>query len=315
MATLTQAANTVLKECMQVKKEESVLIITDSNRKELAQVILEQAQKLAKTKLLSIQIGERSGEEPLEDAGDEMVKHDVILILTTKSLTHTKAARRAAKKGARIASMPGITKEMLERSVDVDYKEMEKQTEKMKQILNNGKEAVIKTKKGTNIKFSIEKRKAEGSAGILNKKGALGNLPAGEAFLAPVENTANGKIIIDGSILNLKIKNPITIKVKDGYAETIEGKFEARLLKETLEKVRNKKAYNIAELGIGTNPKAIVTGSTLEDEKVKGTCHLAFGNNKGFGGKIEVPVHIDGIILRPTIFIDGKVMMKDGKIL
>ncbi len=90
---------------------------------------------------------------------------------------------------------------------------------------------------------------------------------------------------------------------------------EAKLLNEILEKVKNKKAYNIAELGIGTNPKAVITGSTLEDEKVKGTCHLALGNNIGFGGKIDVPVHIDGVIKKPTIFIDAKVIIKDGKLI
>jgi leucyl aminopeptidase (aminopeptidase T) len=315
MTTLTKSANIILKECLQVKNDESVLIITDKNRIELAQILLKQAQKLTKVKLLNIQIGERPGEEPPEYAAKEMIKHNVILILTTKSITHTKAARRAAKKVARIASMPGITKEMLERAIDVNYKEMEKLTEKLKQLLNKGNEVIIKTKKGTNIKFSIKGRKTEGSAGILNKRGVLGNLPSGEAFLAPVENTANGTIVIDGSILNLKIKNNITIKVKNGYAETIKGDFEAKLLKEILEKVKNKKAYNLAELGIGTNPKAIVTGNVLEDEKAKGTCHLALGNNKGFGGKTEVPVHIDGIILKPTIYIDGKVIIKDGKII
>jgi leucyl aminopeptidase (aminopeptidase T) len=315
MVKLQQAANIILKTCMGIKKGESVLIITDKNRIDIAHVLFKQAQKLTKVKLLNIPIGSRSGEEPPEYVENEMLKHNVILILTTKSLTHTKATRNAAKKGARIASMPGITKEMLERAIDVDYKEMEKQTEKMKQLLNKGTKVKITTKKGTNIKFSIKGRKAKGSAGILSKKRALGNLPAGESFLAPVENTANGKIIIDGSILNLKIKNKITIKVKNGYAENIKGKFEAKLLNEILEKVKNKKAYNIAELGIGTNPKAIVTGNTLEDEKVKGTCHLALGNNIGFGGKTDVPVHIDGVIKKPTIFIDGKVIIKDGKLL
>jgi leucyl aminopeptidase (aminopeptidase T) len=315
MVKLQQSANIILNKCLKVKKGESVLIITDNNRINLAHILLKQAQKLTKAKLINIPIGERNGEEPPKYAAREMKIHDVILILTTRSLTHTKASRDALKTRARIASMPGITKEMLERAIDVNYKELEKQTKKIKQLLDKGKQVRITTKKGTNIKFSIKGRKAEGSAGILKEKGTLGNLPAGESFLAPLEKTANGKYIIDGSVLNFKIKDPITIEVKNGYAINIKGKKEAKILKKVLQDVKDKNAYNIAELGIGTNPKAKITGNVLEDEKAKGTCHLALGNNIGFGGKVDVPVHIDGVLLKPTIFIDGKVIIKDGKII
>jgi len=74
-----------------------------------------------------------------------------------------------------------------------------------------------------------------------------------------------------------------------------------------------KNARNVAEFGIGTNDKAKIIGNILQDEKVMGTCHIAFGNNSAMGGKVYSEVHVDTILERPTIIIDGKILMKDGK--
>ncbi|MBW2965577.1 aminopeptidase [Candidatus Woesearchaeota archaeon] len=313
MARLTKAIKTILNNCMQIKKGESVLIITDNNKIDLAESLLKEAHKITKANLINIPIGERHGEEPSKNIAEEMKRYDAILILTTYSLTHTKASRDAAKKGARIASMPGVTEEMMKRAIDVDYKEIERQTKRLKEILDKGNDVRVTTKKGTDLSFSIKGRKAEYWEGI--KKGMIKNLPTGESFLAPVEGTANGRFVIDGSVLSFKIENPITVEVKNGFATNIKGGNEADLLRKVLENVKDKNAFNIAEFGIGTNPKAKITGNVLEDEKVKGTCHLAFGNNVGFGGKTDVPIHIDGIILKPTIFVDGKIIIKDGKLI
>jgi len=76
-----------------------------------------------------------------------------------------------------------------------------------------------------------------------------------------------------------------------------------------------KKAKNIAEFGIGTNDQAIITGFTLEDEKVMGTVHIAVGDNSSFGGKVEVNSHLDGIINKPILFIDGEKIIYSGKLL
>lgn len=314
MASLTQAADIILKKCLNLKKGEKVLIITNPHKLRFVHALFKHARKLAETKLLTIPVARRSGEEPPKYAAREMKLHKVVILMTAYSLTHTKASRDAAKAGARIiASMPGITEATIKRAVDVDYKKMQKQTDKLKKMLDKGEKARVASKAGTDIQFSIKARLAESDTGIIKK--GIGNLPGGEAFIAPVENTASGRIIIDGSVLKRKIRTPINVLAREGYAVKISGKKEAKALKETLEHVKDLKAYSIAEFGIGTNPKAKITGNTLEDEKAKGTCHIAFGNNIGFGGKTDVPVHIDGIILNPTIYIDGKMIIKDGKFL
>jgi len=314
MNKLQSAAEIILNKCMDVKKGEKVLIITNPHKMDFVHTLFKQAQKITEAKLITMPAAERNGEEPPKYIAREMKINDIILILTAYSITHTKASRDAAKIGARIASMPGITEDMIKRTIDVNYKTLEKNTKKLKQLLDKGKAARITTKAGTDIRFSIKGRLAETCTGII-KRGMIKNLPAGEAFIAPVEGTADGRIIINGSVMRRRIRTPITIIVKEGYAVKIKGKKEADALKETLEQVKDLKAYNIAEFGIGTNPKAKITGNTLEDEKAERTCHLAFGNNIGFGGKTDVPVHIDGVIKDPTIFIDEKIIIKDGKFL
>jgi leucyl aminopeptidase (aminopeptidase T) len=78
--------------------------------------------------------------------------------------------------------------------------------------------------------------------------------------------------------------------------------------------VHGEDGTNIAELGIGTNEKAMLTGEILEDEKIFGSCHVAFGASAGIGGTVQVPVHLDCIILRPTVELDGEAIVRDGEL-
>jgi len=78
----------------------------------------------------------------------------------------------------------------------------------------------------------------------------------------------------------------------------------------------DKNAYNIAELGIGANPKARLNGNVLEDEKVLGTVHIAVGDNTSFtGGHMRSNIHLDGILLQPTVKIGERLLMQNGKLL
>ncbi|MBN4049112.1 aminopeptidase [archaeon AH-315-M20] len=308
--------NIVLKKCLDVKENESVLIITDPKLYNIARVFFNQAKKITdKVKLIKIPIPKVSGTEPSKKVAKVMLKYDVELLITTKSLSHTKARKKASNKGARIVTMPGTTKDMIKRAIDIDYNKLKKTSKKIADILDKGKKARITTKLGTNISFGIGGRKAHGrKGGIYNKKGYFGNLPEGEAFIAPVEKTANGIFIVDASFAGIgKLKNQLKVYVKNGHAINFKGE-KAKKMKNLLVSV-GKQARNIAEFGIGTNEKAKITGNTLEDEKVLGTCHIALGNNFGFGGKVNVPLHLDGIIKKPTIWIDNKKIMNNGNLI
>ncbi len=308
---------TILKICLGLKSSESCLIIADEKKIDIAESIFKKAKAFADAELLKIPEGDFNGQEPPSWAAEKMLGFDVIIFVTSKSLSWTEARIRATEKGARIASMPGITYEIMQRAIDVNYEYMGKITNKLADILDSGKKVKVTTKAGTNIDFDINGRSAYGrNVGVFHNPGDWGNLPGAEAFIAPVEKTANGAYVVDASQAGIgKLKNPITIKVENGFAVKVQGKEEAKDFKKVIESIEDNNAYNIAEFGIGTNPKAIVSGIVLEDEKVKGTAHIALGKNSGFGGEIDVPFHVDGVFNSPTIFVDDKLIMEDGNLL
>ena len=309
-------AEIVLNKCLGLKNNEKFLIVTDSKLNHIAKIFYEQAKSITNNvKLVETSIPKVNGTEPDPEVDKEMLRHDVELLITSKSLSHTNARINASRNRARIVTMPGITKEILERTIDIDYDKLMKTHEKLGDIIDNGKEVKIQTRLGTDFSFSIDSRKAFGiDSGLFTRKGAFGNLPTGEIFIAPVEGTANGTFIADASFAGIgKLERPIKIYVENGYVVKIEGDKE-EVLNEFLDSV-GKEARNIAEFGIGTNENAKITGNILEDEKAIGTCHIALGNNAGFGGKVNVQLHLDGIIKKPNIWIDNKKILDDGKLL
>jgi len=311
--SLEKSAQVIVKTCMDIRKGEKVLVITDSGRIGIGNAIYEEAKKITEAKLLEVPVGKQHGEEPSSEVAEEMKKYDVIIIPTTKSLSHTNARRDANKAGARIATLPGATEDMIERCVDINYEGLKKVHEKIKKELINSKEVRIVTELGTDIVTSVVNTR--GDAGLLHKKGDFGNLPAGEVDSGVKEGKTDGIIVVDASFGGIgKLKNHIVLEVKNGYVVSISGEDEAEKLNGLLG-VAGKNAYKIAEFGIGTNPKAIITGNILEDEKVLGTAHFAVGNDMTYGGNNDVPIHLDGIIKNPTIYIDGKKIMEKGKLL
>jgi leucyl aminopeptidase (aminopeptidase T) len=243
-----------------------------------------------------------------------MLDYDVVMLVTSKSLSHTKARRDACAKGVRIASMPGITEDMFVRTMAADYFKIKKVSDKIMETLSKAQKVRIVTSKGTDLTMNINNREVFSDSGIYHSKGDFGNLPAGETCLAPVEGSTNGVLSVDASFLE-KVDRPVFIKIRKGYAVSISGGETAKKLNSVLKNVNDKNAYAVAELGIGTNDAAKITGRILEDEKVLGTAHIAFGNNKSYGGKIDVPIHLDGVFNKPDIIVDDIKIMKNGKLL
>jgi leucyl aminopeptidase (aminopeptidase T) len=205
-----------------------------------------------------------------------------------------------------------ITEDTMKRAIHVDYEDMRKRSETIADLLTKADSAHITTEKGTDLEISLKGRKSVADFGIYHDKGDYGNLPAGEAFIAPLEGESNGTLVVDGAIAGIgKLEEDVYIAVEDGLAKTIEN---CPQLVKILD-VHGAEARNIAELGIGTNEKATITGNILEDEKVMGTVHVALGNNASFGGTVNVSVHLDCIVLDPTFTIGGKQIIDCGKLL
>jgi leucyl aminopeptidase (aminopeptidase T) len=317
LSKLDQASAIAIKTCMKVKKNEKILVITDELTNEIGFSLYNNATELGYQALfVQMKSGKINGEEPPREVAELMMKYDVIFCPTAKSLTHTDARRAASENGARIATFPGITKEIMIRGMNADYNKISKLSVKLKGIFEKGKVIRVISKLGTDITLPIEGRPAFASKGLFHAKGESGNLPTGETFLAPVEGASQGVFVVDGSFAGLGlIKNSkITVEVKNGMAVKITGGKEAGVLNKMLDKA-GKQARNIAEFGIGTNDSAKLSGILLEDEKVMGTIHIALGNNKSMGGTVGVPIHLDGVVKKPTVFLDGKLLMKDGNLL
>ena len=300
----------IFQKSLGIKSNESILIITDKNKLRIAKRFFSACKKLSKNvKLLIKPLGHYSGEEPPKHVAEEMKKYDVIIIATKHSLTHTNARREACKVGARIASMPGITNVMLNTGLLAEPKKLDINGNKIEHVLKKTNKIKIKTPSGTFIGFSVRNRKIHNDNGILNKRGVYGNLPAGELCLSPIEKTSNGIIVVNS--MEDYARNGTVIIVRNGNVIDISDK-KSRLSKifQTVENSRN-----IAEFGIGTNYKAKIIKNILQDEKVAGTCHIAFGNNKSYGGKVYSKVHLDAILFKPEIWFDDKIIMRNGKLL
>jgi len=314
---MSSAVYTALEDCLGLKPGEMLLIITDKEKYNIGNQFRKAGERLgAVTMLVETPVSGRDGAEPPANIANVWKKCDVFVAPTTFSLSHTKARKEANKAGARGATLPGITEDMLTRTLDIDYTAMTKEIDKLCGILDQGKDVKITAPGGTNLTFSIEGRRGLPDTGIYNKSGEFGNLPGGEAFIAPLEGTANGTLVVDGSMGKGLVDEPVRITIKDGLAVKFEGGKSAKEIEKIFaeQTKNNPQATNVAEFGIGTNPAARIGGDVLEDEKVKGTIHIALGNNANFGGKVDVPVHMDGIVKTPTFWVDGRKVMKDGKL-
>jgi leucyl aminopeptidase (aminopeptidase T) len=310
-----KAVRNVLENCMGIQNGEKLLIVADTKMQKLGQFFYDNASVLAKDigftfDMEIIEPTKQDGAEPSKELADLMKMYDVELLVTHFSMTHTDARRNASANGARIASMPGLTMDMAERTLAADYKDVAKLTAQFAKNLEGKDKIHITTKKGTDLVLSIKDREMELDDGIYVDEGVCGNLPAGEVCGAPIEDSANGILIVDGSMPPFGKVNELKLEFKDGKVVSIEGD-NADELKEYLKTDNDK---TIAELGIGTNTNAILTGNVLEDEKIIGTIHIAIGDNTSYpGGTNKSEIHFDAVVLEPTLLADGQCLIKDGK--
>ncbi|WP_282943582.1 aminopeptidase [Paenibacillus sp. RC67] len=308
---LTEISKNVLQNCLGLKENETFLVVADEVKKELAESLFEAGKLLgAESMIVVMKERSKSGEEPPAPIATAMANSNVVVCITKHSLTHTQARKQAAAAGARLATMPGITEDMfLEGAISADYVKVKELTEKVTEILTEGQKVRIE-KDGCTLAFSIAGRNGVPSTGMYLNPGESGNLPSGEAYIAPMEGLAEGQIIIDGSIAGIgKLQSPLKVILEKGRIVDAEGPDATRLL----QILGDGDGRQLGEFGIGTNDKARITGVVLEDEKVYGTIHVAFGSNNTFGGVVAAGVHIDGVVTKPTVYIDDQLIMENGQ--
>jgi aminopeptidase len=261
--------------------------------------------KLRKKGILGPLLKKELSDKGLKDIEDILIKSraeavGVVIALSNYSTTHTRFRDFLTRIcGCRYSSMPLFDVSMFEKSMHVDWKALAKRTKALEKTVNQARLIEIATQNGSHLRLSKEGRKALSDTGILTKKGAFGNLPAGEVFLAPLEGMAEGKLVLEWAPMR-ELSEPITLTIEKGEVVDIAGSepFADSLRSKLAEKEGNR---NIAELGIGTNPRARRPDNILESEKILGTIHIALGDNSSFGVKVKTPFHQDFVFFKPTV--------------
>ena len=198
---MLSTARSVVRTCLQIRREEDVLIITDPETSEVGQALYEEASRVTDRILLVMTPPtQKPGKEPPLPVSDIMRRHRVILIATKNSLSHTRARQQASKEGARIVSMPGINDELFENGgMTADYNALQREISGMGSVFRRKRRVRVTTPSGTDIEFRTGGRWVLEDNGICNRPGQVSNLPAGKVFVLPNEGTMNGTIVIDGS--------------------------------------------------------------------------------------------------------------------
>lgn len=315
-AELLSASSVAIRDCMGARAGETILVITDEPLRSIGYALHQAAKALGHEVVLVEILPRRSnGEEPPPQIAELMTKMDVVLCPTSKSLTHTDARRRASAAGARVGTLPGVTEDIMVRCMNADDTRIAERTHRLCALMEATNVIRVQAPSGTDVALPCAGRRALASSGLFREKGAWGNLPTGEAYLAPLEGQSNGVVVVDGSMAGVgMLSQPIRIAIEDGYAEDITGGPEAERLIALLEP-HGRDARTVAEFGIGTNDRARLTGVILEDEKVMGTIHIAFGDNKSMGGSVRVASHLDGLVKQPTAWFDDRMIMDGGRFL
>ncbi len=281
-----------------------MLIVTDTLRLRIAKSLYDTAREMdCDAIMMTMPPRSRHGEEPPRAVAEAMRSVDVVIAPTTMSLTHTRARKQANDAGVRTASMPGVTEQMMvEGGLTANPREVMEHTRRLAETFKGASEIRLMSELGTDISFEVDTSKWNLDMGCCRQKGCSTNLPAGEVYTAPENCT--GTVVIDGSMAGLELlKNTLKIRVEEGLAVDVQGDRAKEVLK--IINPLGDVARNIAELGIGTNPRARMIGVVLEDEKVRGTAHIALGDNSTIGGTVVAGVHLDAIIRKPRVFADG----------
>jgi leucyl aminopeptidase (aminopeptidase T) len=309
---LYSAADRAVNQALRIRPGEKFLLVTDKQKMEIAEALAYYAKQAgAETTTYLMTETLRPIAEPTRQFKE--------LIRTASVTAYMLEGRFAEKpfrgfmvseggKHGRICMMPGLTRDMMERLVNIDFSEMDKFTKKVIRAMKDADDVVIENPAGTHIEFSVKDRQWDNDNGDISKKHMHGNLPAGECYTAPVEETFTGKIVI--SLIDDKLGHGV-MKFKRGKLVDFTGKGIAEVIKTV---GSDPTARIIGEFGIGTNKGARICPNMLEAEKAFGTVHFAIGDSYGIG-KNKSKYHFDALINKVTIKAKGKYVAKNGRFL
>ena len=313
MSELDRAVQTVVNDCLGVKPGERAVVVVDAGTRALGDALRDAAAAAGADAVLTVMEPRREhAEEPPAPVAAALAASDVFIAPTSKSLSHTNARKAATEGGARGATLPGVTADMLSRLMACDFATLQRRSAELARLLTEVSEVRITCPRGTDLTLDLSGREGIADDGDLTGPRAFGNLPCGEGFIAPLG--AQGRMVTSCVAgIGLPEGEPPVLEIEDGRLVSATEPEGERLLAAL--RAAGELGTNVAELGIGTNEKAGLTGNILEDEKILGTVHVAFGASAAIGGTVSVPVHLDCLILQPSLEIGGTRVLDGGDFL
>jgi len=319
---LYEAALKTAKLLASIKPGEKVLVLSDTaiDRKMLEYVTAAAHAVGGEAAIMIYKTQKEVDMEPPAHVAAAMRESDVIISFPLMYILHTKAYIEALEAGARILELTGMDPEMMIRLIGkVDYEAMCELGNKLRDLTAKAREVRVETAKGTNLVFENDpKRPVYHNDGIVKEEGIYKPL-GGQISWAPIEETINGVMIVDGFIwppdeLGV-LKEEVKLVIKNGRIVEVSGGKEASIFKKWLESFNDEKMYYVAHASWGFHPNARLRGIPLEDERVYGGIEFGFGSQSPkFKGKVgSAKAHTDVSILNPTVYFDGEVVVKNGR--
>lgn len=313
---LHQSVRNLLLGAARVRPGEDVCIVADTQTRPIADLIFEVTREVGAEPVLVCMAPRRThGNEPPRVVALAMRGADVVIQAVTYAITHTDATREALRSGARVLVLRGVTEDVLTQGAALaDYNEVARLTKAVAGRLTQARTVHVQTPAGTDLVMSIEGRTAIALTGRVEGPGTFAAMPDGEAAIAPVEGTAEGILVVEHTMDGIgRLDAPIRMVVREGRVVEVTGGEAAERLCRLMDGA-GPDAANIAEFAIGTNRWARLIGSMTEDKKRWGTAHVAIGDNHVIGGRVTSELHLDGLLLRPTVVLDGEVIVEDGQL-
>ncbi len=316
---MAPAAKIVVERVLGIKPGETVCIFTDTQcPQSITRLLADSAGAAgAETVIVTITPRDVGGVDPSPSAAAAIQAADAVIAQASYGILHTETVREALRRGTRVCDMWGFNEDMMVRGgATADYGEIGKLSQLLAQVLTSGKEARITTREGSDLTMSLVDRQAHVLAALATEPGQFCAFPDGEAAISPLEGTAKGILVAPFCIEKEELgflKESLALKIDGGKAVQIEGGIAAKQLLAFLEQAGDS-ARNIAELGVGTNPKARLGVTIRETKKSWGTAHVALGDSKSLGGQVESLLHMDMVFREPTLVIDGQTVLKEGQV-
>ena len=310
----------ILSNAGSAREGEKILLLVDPNTEPLSLFFANEAERLgySLTKA-TMPVGNNHGEEPPDAVANEMRASSLVIALTTFSLAHSAARIEAAAAGARFLSLPQYSLSLLgHKMIRVNYRLLAPVVSRVADSFSKGSTLHLSSRAGTDLTVRIEGRKGNYAPAFVEFPGDLGSPPDIEANVSPLEDSATGVAVIDGSITHPSIgllNANVAIEFQQGLAVSFET--DDKALRKKLGALFDREDWRrriLAEVGVGLNPEAVLTGAMLSDEGTLGTAHLGLGSNFYVGGKNRVDFHLDFVIRDASLRVDRNQVLAQGEL-